>query len=87
MSDFFLPSAGGTRSPKVSSVQALRHDWLEFPVVAVAFSGPAVGDVNILIEPLVDHDLGLRCGGEPFGIELIVAESASETLVLSVLPR
>ena len=43
MSDFFLPSAGGTRSPKVSSVQALRHDWLEFPVVAVAFSGPAVG--------------------------------------------
>ena len=43
-------------------------------------------DVVVLAEPLVDDDLGLPGGGEPFGIQDFAAQGSIEAFVVTVLP-
>ena len=43
-------------------------------------------DVVVLAEPLVDDDLGLPGGGEPFGIQDFPAKGSIEAFVVTVLP-
>jgi len=42
--------------------------------------------VVVLSKPLVDDDLGLVGGVEPFGIENLPAQCSVEALVVSILP-
>lgn len=41
----------------------------------------------VLLEPVIDDDLGLLGCGEPFGIEHLPAECAIEPFVVPILPR
>lgn len=40
----------------------------------------------VLLEPVIDDDLGLLCCGEPFGIEKLPSQRAVEPFVVAVLP-
>ena len=43
-------------------------------------------DVVVLAEPLVDDDLGLPGGGEPFGIQDFPAKGSIESLIVAIFP-
>ena len=43
-------------------------------------------DMVVLAEPLVDDGLGLRCRGEPFGVQYFPVQGAIEAFVIAILP-